>query len=155
MKLSICKACNIIVMGNHNQRLILFPDNLPHQLQHLPGRFRIQISRRLVRKNNLRIHHKGSGYTYALLLASGHGICHMLRLLFQANQLQILHSLFIPHMLWNPTKRQGKCHILYCIHRLQQIVGLKNKSHMISSKSHQLILIHSLHMLSCNHNLAL
>ena len=47
----------------------------------------------------------GSGKSTLLnMLASGHGICHMLRLLFQANQLQILHSLFIPHMLWNPPK---------------------------------------------------
>ena len=40
----------MVIMRDHNQRLVLFPDDPLHQFQHIHRRVRIQISSRLIRK---------------------------------------------------------------------------------------------------------
>ena len=48
----------MVIMRNHNQRLVLFPDDPLHQFQHIHRRVRIQISSRLVCKNDLWMYHQ-------------------------------------------------------------------------------------------------
>ena len=75
----------IIVVGHHHQRLVLFPHDLLHQFQNLHRGFGIQVSRRLVGKNDLRINHQSPGNAHPLLLASGHLGRHMLHKFFQSH----------------------------------------------------------------------
>ena len=80
-------GCQVIVMGYHDQRLLLFLHDPPHQLQDLHGRLGIQISCRLIRKYNPGIHRQSPRNAHSLLLSTGHGIGHVVHLFFQSHQL--------------------------------------------------------------------
>ena len=77
----------------------------------------------------------------------------MFFILGKAYHIQHLFSLSCPNPAVHPLKSQRQRYILYSIHRIHQIKGLKDKSDMGLSEPHQLILALFLHMLSGNHNL--
>ena len=87
MKLPVRKRRKMIVMCDHDERLVLLPHNPPHQLQNLHRRLGIKIPGRLVRKNNLGIHDECSRDSDALLLSAGHRIRHVLHLLLKSDEL--------------------------------------------------------------------
>ena len=59
-------------MRYQNQRLIVFPAKPHHQLHDLFGGLGIQVSGRLIGKNDLWLCHKCAGNADTLLLTTGH-----------------------------------------------------------------------------------
>ena len=103
-------------MGNHDQSLVLLPDNLLHQAQHLHGGLGIQVSRGLIGKYNLRIDHQGPGYSHTLLLSAGHLVGHMPGLSSHAYQVHVFPGFLKPLPPGNTPKGKGQGYILQSIH---------------------------------------
>ena len=94
MEDAICISRKMIIMGYHDQCFLLLSDHLLHQRHDFPGCTGIQISCRLICKNDLRIYHQCSCHTDSLLLSSGHLVWQMLFMLFQLDQIQHLIRFF-------------------------------------------------------------
>ena len=54
-KLPVSHLRNPAVMGNDHQRFVQLPSDIAKKLHHLAAAFAVKISRRLVRKNNVRL----------------------------------------------------------------------------------------------------
>ena len=145
----------MVVMSYHHQRLVPLPDYLLHQPHDLCRSVRVQITRRLVSKDNLRIQHQGSRHAHTLLLAARHLVGTVILVLGQTHQIQHLIGLLHPLFLRYATEHQRQRHIFHCVHGSQQIKGLENKAHMLPPELYQLVLVHFLQMLSRYDNLAL
>ena len=71
LKLPVCHSCNTAVMGNDNES---FPHLFPYilkQFHDFAAAFAVQISRRLISKNYIRLCNQSAGDGYTLLLAAG------------------------------------------------------------------------------------
>ena len=71
LKLAVCHSRNTAVMGNDNESFThLFPYILK-QFHDFAAAFAVQISRRLISKNHIRLCNQSAGNGYTLLLAAG------------------------------------------------------------------------------------
>ena len=77
----------IVVVGNHHKRLLLLPHDLLHKFQHFHRRLRIQISCRLIRKDDLRVHRQCPCDSDSLLLSAGHLVRHVGHKFLQSHKL--------------------------------------------------------------------
>ena len=143
------------IVGNHNQSLPLFLNDISHQGQNLFSGMGIQVSGGFVRKNNLRIYHQGPGNTHSLLLSSGHLVGRTVGFFADVHKLQIFQSLFVSFLFGNSSKHQRHGYIFHGIQKGNQIVALENEAYMHPSKSHKLFLIHFFNGLSGNGDAAL
>ena len=148
-------GCQIVVVGNHDQGLASLLYNPLHEPQNLHGGAGIQISRGLVRKYNLGIHHQGPRNAYPLLLAAGHLRRHVLRLIFDPYQFHIMQRLLKSFLSGNASERKGKGYIFHRVHGRKQIVGLENKPHILPAEGHKLFFRKPLYMRAADEDLSL
>ena len=119
----------MVVMGDHDKRLVMFPHNLLHQFQNLhrcPG---IQVSGRLVGKDNLRMNHQRPGNSHTLLLSLPDiwlGMC--LPTFSRPTNSRYFFGPCLSVSSWEFPGTTGAAYILHRIHCVQQVIGLKDGS---------------------------
>ena len=112
----------MVIMRDHNQRLVLFPDDPLHQFQHIHRRVRIQISSRLVCKNDLWMYHQRPCNADTLLLPAGHLVRHMIADFFQSDHFQIFFRHLPALAARHTAEGQRKRYIFNRIHRTEQVI---------------------------------
>ena len=67
----VAKFRNVRVVRDHDQRLLLLPQDVDDHVHDLVGGVAVEVARRLIRKHDLRVCHQSARDADALLLSAG------------------------------------------------------------------------------------
>ena len=82
----ICKAGNVVVVGNHHNSLPELRTGALDKPQHLGAGLAVKVAGRLVGQHDSRFGNQGAGDSHTLLLSAGKIVRHIFQFIFQPQQ---------------------------------------------------------------------
>ena len=129
-------------MRDHDERYTAVFGHLQHAVQHLLACAGVEVSCRLIGKNDLGAADERAGNADALLLTAAHLGGQVVGAAQQAHGFQLPAGLGQAGLFVHTLEHQRQGDILRRRHRGQQVVALKNESQMLLAELGQLVLGH-------------
>ena len=102
----------------------------------LHAHFGVQCGQRLVEQQHTRVHGQRTGQGHALLLAAGHLLRVLFRLVGKSDQFQFLHGLAAAFRTVHASDFKAEFHVLQRGHVREQRVGLEHHGHVTLVDGH-------------------
>ena len=141
-------VAGIALRVGHHQHGGALLVQLGEQLHHLQSVLRVEVTRRLVGKNQLRVHHHSTGDGHALLLSAGELLGEVVGAMRDGHAAQHLLHALLPLFLRYTEIGQRQLHVFLHVQLVNQVEALEHKAYLTLAHSRALALLQRAHLLS-------